>query len=179
MNRRTRIIGMNLVASLTLVVACSEEGAQSKVTAVPAVAPPAAAKVNATADASNKPVSTWSYSPVGKRDPFRSYLADLAEQATRPDDERRTEETEKYELDQYRLTGLITGTAQPKAMVEDPAGKGHVLHLGSHLGKRGGRVTRIGNDLIVVTEEIRAPTGERVLVPINIRLPKPELGLDE
>jgi Tfp pilus assembly protein PilP len=52
-----------------------------------------------------------------------------------------------------------------------------VLHIGSHLGKRGGRVTRIGPDSIVVTEESRLATGERTRVPITIKLPAPDLQL--
>ena len=72
---------------------------------------------------------------------------------------------------------LAIGTAQPKAMVEDPSGTGHTLRIGSRLGKNGGRVTRITSLGIVVTEEFRAPTGERVRVPIQILLPKPELEL--
>ena len=113
---------------------------------------------------------------MGKRDPFHSYLADLEEQALE-EKEHKIEETEKFELDQYRLTGLVTGTAQPKAMVEDPTGAGHVLHIGARLGKNSGRVTRIADDAIVVTEEYRAPTGERVRVPITIKLPKPDAEL--
>ena len=62
-------------------------------------------------------------------------------------------------------------------MVEDPTGTGHTLRIGSRLGKNGGRVTRITSLGIVVTEEFRAPTGERVRVPIQIPLPKPELEL--
>lgn len=114
-----------------------------------------------------------SYEAVGKRDPFRSFIGDMEE--SKP--EKKLEPTEEYELDQYRLTGLITGTAQPKAMVEDPKGRGHTLRIGSRLGKKGGRVTRITSTGIVVTEEMRHE-GERILVPIQIELPKPELDLE-
>lgn len=115
--------------------------------------------------------SVYSYSPIGKRDPFRSYIADLKDLA-RNEDERRPESTEKYELDQYRLTGLVTGTSQPSVMVEDPEGMGHVLRAGARIGKNGGRITRIATDQMIVTEEFRAPTGERIRVPITVRLPR-------
>ena len=116
----------------------------------------------------------FTYSPVGKRDPFRSYLADLAEQSLERGPQRRREETEEYEIDQYRLTGIITGTAQPKAMVEDPSGRGHVLHIGTRMGKNGGRVSRISSGGIVVLEETRDPTGKKVRLPITIKLPRNE-----
>jgi len=151
---------------------------ETTVSATPTLTPPSQVgpAAGSAKAAEEKAQVAWAYSPVGKRDPFRSYLADLEEQAT-AEQEHKIEETEKFELDQYRLTGLVTGTAQPNAMVEDPMGKGHVLRIGSRLGKNSGRVTRIADDAIVVTEEFRAPTGERVRVPITIKLPKPETDL--
>ena len=123
-----------------------------------------------------EPEDPYSYSPVGKRDPFRSYLADLEAQIAE-DDRRPLGETERFELGQFTLTGIVTGTAQPKAMMEDPDGTGHVLRIGSRLGKRGGRVARITREGIVVVEEFRAPTGERIRVPIKIKLPQSDTNL--
>jgi type IV pilus assembly protein PilP len=168
-------------AVLVMLSGCdSEQARDAAIAAAKAVPPPSAVgpAAGSIKPASDKATGSWTYSPVGKRDPFRSYLADLEERAI-DDKEHKVEETEKFELDQYRLTGLVTGTAQPKAMVEDPTGTGHVLHIGSRLGKNSGRITRIGEDAIVVTEEFRAPTGERVRVPITIKLPKPESDLGE
>ncbi|MEM6730433.1 MAG: pilus assembly protein PilP [Myxococcota bacterium] len=118
----------------------------------------------------------FSYSPVGKRDPFRSYLADLTEAQTEVQ-RRPVQATERFELDQYRLTGLITGTSQPKALVEDPEGIGHTVRIGSYMGRNGGIVTRITSDGIIVTEEFRAPTGELVKVPIAVKLPRPDIEI--
>lgn len=180
--RRGVQLGVAGFACLAL-VACGEDEAP-KTPEKPAAAnvapvPSAAAATPgpaATTAVPPKQAPSWTYSPVGMRDPFRSYLADLSENK-KNEPSKKSEETEKYELDQYRLTGLITGTAQPKAMVEDPKGDGHVLRIGSRLGKNGGVVTRITATGIVVTEEFRAPTGERVRVPITIKLPQPELNL--
>lgn len=180
-NRRGIAAAAGVLAGLGLVgfVACNEpekgppakkkptkaQVQQKKTDAAPAIGPVAA------------PVAEWSYSPIGKRDPFRSYLADLTEKQAE-DDVRRPDPTEKYELDQYRLTGLITGTAQPKALVEDPEKIGHVVRVGTRLGKNGGRITRISNTGIIVTEEYRAPTGEKVKVPITVNLPKPPIEME-
>ena len=157
-------------ALLLLVVAgCSTDDATNAATAATkAVLPPSAVgpAAGSIKPAGDKSANTWSYSP------------DMEEQAAQ-DKEHKVEETEKFELDQYRLTALVTGTAQPKAMVEDPNGTGHVVHIGSRLGKNSGRVTRIAEDAIVVTEEFRNPLGERVRVPITIKLPKPETELGE
>ena len=117
----------------------------------------------------------FSYSPVGKRDPFRSYLATAANTDTKGS-KRRIQATEEFELEQYTLTALVTGTSQPRAMVEDPKGVGHTVRVGSRLGKRGGRVARIANRTIVVVEEYRDPaSGKRVRVPITVRLPADDI----
>lgn len=118
------------------------------------------------------------YNPVGKRDPFRSYLSVMKEEGE-PKQERKLEQTEKFELDQYKLVALISGTSQPRAMVEDPNRDGHIIRIGSRLGKNGGRITRISNSSIVVVEEFRAPTGERIRVPITVKLPvEKELAIE-
>ena len=117
--------------------------------------------------------SKFVYNPIGKRDPFRSFIEIMRDTAS-PKQLRQLEKTEKFELNQYTLVGLVSGTSQPRAMVEDPEGYGHVLKIGTRLGTNGGRVTRISSTLIVVVEEYRSPTGERIRVPITIRLPQNE-----
>jgi type IV pilus assembly protein PilP len=171
-----------LVLSLANMAACDDE---------PAPAPPASAAQpegeKASAEAKEAPAEpqpkpaaepqppVYSYDPIGKRDPFRSYLAELADKGREQTPQRRTEPTEEYELDQFRLTAIVTGTSQPRAMVEDPTERGHVLRIGSRLGKHGGRVTRISATGIVVTEETRDATGKRVRVRKRIELPQPDL----
>jgi type IV pilus assembly protein PilP len=157
--------------ALAVLAGCGEDEPN---VVIPPVTPknPAAAAAPAAVDGpTDATAGNYTYTTVGKRDPFRSYIADLREIA-RAEESRRPESTEKFELDQYRLTGLVTGTSQAQAMVEDPDGMGHVVRVGTRLGKNGGRVTRIAVDQIVVTEEFRAPTGERVRVPITVRLPR-------
>ena len=159
------------VLALGIVAGCGEDEPNVVIPPPTPKNPAAAAAAPAAPDSAKDSAGSYSYSTVGKRDPFRSYIADLREIA-RAEDVRRPESTEKFELDQYRLTGLVTGTSQQQAMVEDPDGLGHVVRVGSRLGKNGGRVTRIEVDKIVVTEEFRAPTGERIRVPITVRLPR-------
>jgi type IV pilus assembly protein PilP len=116
----------------------------------------------------------FAYSPVGKRDPFRSYLSDLAEQNNAHHPERKLEETEYFEVDQYRLTGLITGISQPKAMLEDPDGRGHVVHIGSRIGKNGGLVSQIAPHGLLIIEETHDAMGKLVRLPITLKLPQTE-----
>lgn len=168
--RRRWAVASSLCAALC-VAHCGDDAPVEPV-AVTKGADKAAAKA---AEAPAAPVGVpFNYSPVGKRDPFHSYLADMAEQGLSKPQSRKLEETEQYEMDQYRLTGVITGISQPKAMVEDPTGRGHVLRIGARLGKNGGRVVRVSTTGIVILEETRDPTGKRVRLPVTLKLPQTE-----
>lgn len=163
------------VAALAWAPACSDDSSSGGTTHVTHNhhAKHSGKKGDASAD-QGVHAKPFTYSPVGKRDPFRSYLADLDAEKTK-NSGRKLQATEQYALDQYRLTGLITGTSQPRAMVVDPKGMGHVLHIGSRIGKNGGRVTRITSSGIVIVQEYRAATGERMRVRITKKLPQSDL----
>ena len=134
------------------------------------------AQAEADAAAAKEKKVAFSYSPIGKRDPFKSYIATMLQDPNR-EKKRPKSPTEEYEIGQYQLTGLLSGTSQPRAVLQDPSGKGHIVKIGTRLGRNGGRITRISSTEIMVVEEFRAPTGERKRVPIKIELPKKELGL--
>lgn len=106
------------------------------------------------------------YNPVGKRDPFRSFLV----AGERNVSEQRVP-TQKYELDQYALVGIIWGVDRPRALVEDPEGVGHVMELGTYIGKNWGKVTQISADKVVVTEEYTTLDGELSINNIALTLP--------
>lgn len=112
----------------------------------------------------------YTYSPVGKRNPFQSTF-----EAMRPDDRRRRTLLERYELDQLRLVAVMSGTASPRAMVEDPAGRGHIVRIGTLVGRNGGQVSRIGRRHIAIHEEVRTPHG-RFVHPVLLRLPADRLA---
>jgi type IV pilus assembly protein PilP len=123
-------------------------------------APKAAAKVDAgTPDI----VATvpYLYNPVGKRDPFRS-LIDEVRSATGGIEQGSlcNEPLCGFDLDQLTLVAVVSGDANPIAMVEDPAKVGHLVHRNSRVGKQGGKVTAIQRDCVVVTEYFQTPDGK-------------------
>ena len=112
------------------------------------------------------------YNPIGKRDPFRSFLA----MGTRPEDDSipRTP-LQKYEIDQYKLVGIIWGVDRPRALVEDPERTGHVIEVGTYIGRNWGKVTAIGENEVTVTEEYQTLDGELVVNPIKMHLVTDEI----
>ena len=107
------------------------------------------------------------YNPIGKRDPFRSFLAS----GGRIQDETPRTPLQKYELDKYLLVGIIWGVERPRALVEDPDSVGHVMEIGTYIGKNWGKVTAITSGEVVVTEEYQTIDGELVVHPISMTLP--------
>ena len=76
--------------------------------------------------------------PLGKRDPFRS---PLGESQTRPEGSQVCSEPLcQWDLDQLKLVAVVTGDANPLAMVEDPQTRGYIIHRGTRVGKQGGQV---------------------------------------
>jgi type IV pilus assembly protein PilP len=105
------------------------------------------------------------YNPIGKRDPFRTFIATADEEEI-----RSPTPLQRYELEQYKLTGIVWGVDRPRALVEDPEGMGHVIELGTYIGKKWGKVTQITSSQLVVTEEYLTPDGALVVNPIEIKL---------
>jgi len=108
------------------------------------------------------------YNPIGKRDPYRSFLA-AGERGV--EDETPRTPLQRYEIDEYRLVGIIWGIDRPRALVEDPDDVGHVMEIGTYIGKNWGKVTQITSSEVVVTEEYQTIDGELVVNPIRMVLP--------
>ncbi|MFT4980116.1 MAG: type IV pilus assembly protein PilP [Myxococcota bacterium] len=106
------------------------------------------------------------YNPIGKRDPFRSFLSF----GSRAEDTAPRTPLQKYEIDQYQLVGIVWGMSRPRALVEDPEGVGHVMEMGTYVGRNWGKVTQISDNEVVVTEEYKTIDGELVVNPIKMQL---------
>jgi type IV pilus assembly protein PilP len=111
------------------------------------------------------------YNPIGKRDPFRSFLSF----GTRTEETAPRTPLQKYEIDQYLLVGIIWGVDRPRALVEDPEGIGHVMEIGTYIGRNWGKVTQITAGEVVVTEEYQTLDGELVVNPIKMALVEGDL----
>lgn len=114
------------------------------------------------------PEIAYAYTPVGKRDPFRSLFERVEVE------DKAITELQRFQLDQLKVVAIVTGRATPYAMVEDPNGNGHTLTRGTLVGKNWGRVAQITNECVVVREEYRDYTGRKVTNELNMCLPKPD-----
>ena len=164
-----RGLALSLVASG---IACGGEANKS------APAPEPVKKVETVAASVGRDAGTvvsapyvYTYSPIGKRDPFRSMVDEI--RLPSADNGACKEPLCQWELDQLTLVGVITGEANPVAMVEDPQGRGYVIRRNTRMGKQGGKVTQILRDSVTVTELWTAPDGKVTPNPVSVHL-KPD-----
>jgi type IV pilus assembly protein PilP len=164
------------LAALLLATACDKpRPAAPAAPAPPAVRPPEAAKAVAPAsEGEKKQEETWSYSSVGKRDPFRSFLsenrgagASLVTRCATP--------LGRFELEQFKLVAVITGLEDPVAMVQAPNGTGYTVRRGSCIGKNGGSVAAVRTGQVVIAEWATRADGTRDRTQTVLSLPKPEV----
>ena len=110
----------------------------------------------------------YSYNPNNKRDPFQSFLLSSGSSSL-VDNIPRTP-LQKYEVNQYMLTGIIWGIDRPRALVEDPQGDGHVVEIGTYVGTKWGKVETIEEGIVTITEELQTVDGQLVVKKQELRL---------
>ncbi|MBN2362263.1 MAG: pilus assembly protein PilP [Deltaproteobacteria bacterium] len=151
--------------------ACGDEE-EAAVTPPPTAATPSPTRAEKAAEADSKTDESdavYTYNAIGKRDPFRTYFAELEHEET---EARKLSELQLFDLDQLRLVAVVVGTATPVAMVEDPTGKGHAVKVGTVIGKHWGQVKHIRRGEIIIQEEFRDFTGRRVTHLVPMKLPE-------
>lgn len=100
------------------------------------------------------------YSTAGKRDPFRPLgfgksVAKIPPQCQ----EGNLSPLQEVTISQLKLVGIIWNIGEPRAMVEDTAGLGYVIKLGTPIGEcqKEGRVKAIRPREVVIEEKDRDP----------------------
>jgi len=140
-----------------------------------AVAKPPAAAENAAQGA-----QAYVYNPIGKRDPFRSPEAEPAAAGSLTST-ACTEPLCRFDIDQLTLVAVVSGDANPLAMVQDPLGRGYFVRRNSRVGRQGGKVTQIMSDAVVITEYFTTPDGKTTANPVTLAIKSerpPELETD-
>ena len=128
-----------------------------------AVAKPPAAEPAAPA------APTYVYNPIGKRDPFRSPETEPAAQAALANT-ACTEPLCRFDIDQLTLVAVVSGDANPLAMVQDPQGRGYFVRRNTRVGRQGGKVTQIMSDAVVITEYFTTPDGKTTANPVTLAI---------
>jgi type IV pilus assembly protein PilP len=110
-----------------------------------------------------KTFETFQYSDEGKRDPFSASTAEIQpsdpSNGPRPDEGRPKQPLEMFALDSLKMVGTVgTGTGM-EALVKDPGGVIHRVHVSEYLGQNYGRVIDIAEDHIDLVELVSNGNG--------------------
>jgi type IV pilus assembly protein PilP len=147
-------------------------------------APTAAAPAAGSTAEGEKPAAEakppgYVYSSVGKRDPFRSFISELGTSGGTLVTRCNTA-LGRYELEQMQLVAVVTGLADPVAMVQTPGGTGFSIRRGSCIGKNGGTVSSIRTGEVLISEWVVKADGAREKTQTVLKLPKQTaLNLEE
>ena len=101
------------------------------------------------------------------RDPFRP-MALKNNAASRSRD--NVSPLERFDIGQLKLVGIVWDVKDPRAMVEDSAGLGYTVKVGTPIGSNDGRVKMIRRDQIIVEEVYEDAYGARKKRDIAMRL---------
>jgi Tfp pilus assembly protein PilP len=175
--KNKKIILISLIVSLFLFQSCKQETTETA---------PSSAKKPAFTSATSKNISTPTfqnlsskiasmpkYSFSGVKDPFYTILL-----YTPTKDKKITQikgkplPTQKYEIDKYKLVGIMLRKQGSTAIFEDPEGKGWVLKEGSFLGNEGSKIKKILQDSVVIEEPVSDNLGRVKYVERSITIKK-------
>jgi type IV pilus assembly protein PilP len=113
-------------------------------------------------------VSTYSYNPAGKPDPFRPFVED--EVAAKKREEKKKVSSifplQRMEVEQFKLVGIAGGQNRRLAMVEDMTKKFYPLSIGTRIGINNGKVIEISSDRVIV-EEYKTKKAKRIILKLH------------
>jgi type IV pilus assembly protein PilP len=111
-----------------------------------------------------------------KKDPFKPFAVEPVPQGqTKPAGIVRTGDLlpiQSYDVNKFKVSGIITGLKENTALVVDPAGKGYVVREGMLIGINDGRINRITPAAIEVVEHYRDDNGHLRKRSILLTMPK-------
>jgi type IV pilus assembly protein PilP len=169
--------GFTLLLSLIAgagISGCSDSGKPGEVKSPAAVKPQQQVITQGTATVmEQKPQAVYSYKSAGNRDPFTPLIVKEDRKALmgeRPP-------LERYNISDFKLSGIVWGGFGYNAMLEGPDGKGYFVHVGTIIGQNKGIVKKISQHTMVIEEKFKTISGETDRKEIVIELRKKQEGM--
>jgi len=171
-NRNSSLLAAALLLALALALpGCSKTEDKSQTPAPNQAAP---AKSGAVPNAKvQKQISSASAPPVSldfhnRTDPFKPYAPVVAApQVPAPKGESVASRVasdqlpiQSFEVSRFKVSGIVAGLKENRALIVDPNGKGYVVQQGMQIGNSNGRITRITPSGIEVVESFKDEQGK-------------------
>jgi type IV pilus assembly protein PilP len=125
-------------------------------------------------------VPPYKYNPIGKADPFKSFVEEESAREARKRQEQMMREARFFSplqragIDQFRLVGIAGDEKARKAIVQDIKGKIYPIFIGTYIGPNNGRVIEILADRVIVEEKFKTQAGKTKVNRITMKLRKEE-----
>ena len=126
------------------------------------------------------------YHPKGKIDPFEPLFKKVSNKkedivlTPKPAPEGHVPgDLEKIDPSQLRLTGIIVASDRNLGLVQEASGKGHIIARGTPIGTRGGRVSAILKDKVILKETMISNDGRTVVRQKELKLRNKSIGFME
>ena len=116
-------------------------------------------------------IGAFYYDPVGKRDPFRSFIQDhksLEDGIESP--------LEKFDLGQLEVAGVVWRGNRRRALILDPSGQAYVVAEGDTIGKNAGTILAIQDSTMLVREKYVDFHGDQTEKEIEMRIRQSQGG---
>jgi len=159
-----------------LTFSCGDKGEQEKGTVT---VPKKAALTNMTSkpavftSISSKIANLPKFDFYKVKDPFFSPIVQQSVKQTKGGvTAKNLKPTQKFEIDKYKLLGVMIDKRAKAAIFEDPDGKGWVLKEGMQIGSEGFRIKKITADGVVAEEVVTDASGKKKSSEIFISIKK-------
>jgi len=175
--RQNRLLHFFTLAPLPVLVALLAGGCSNSPKAPAPAAPSASAQRQPIATAptgtvllktEENPVEVFSYRPIGRRDPFAPIVTKHERKVSTSD----RPPLERYNISEFKLSGIVWGGFGYNAVLEGPDGKGYFIRVGTILGPNRGVVKKITQNMIVIEEKFKNVMGETERKEITVQLRK-------
>jgi len=124
--------------------------------------------------AEEKPQEPYSYDRTNKPDPFKSFIIVRKEVEEKEEEEEPRTYLETLDLSQLTVTAIVVSKKKKWALVQDSKGEGHVIEIGTSIGRKRGKVVKIKEKKVVVREHDTDYRGNKVINDILLKLPEAE-----
>lgn len=175
-SNKTWIVCAVYVAALSLLFGVPDAVQWGSVFAADAKASQqSAAPVPTEAVKAPDPVSaSYTYDPKGRRDPFMPLIIKEQQQKSKAN----LPPLERYDISEFKLSGIVWGGFGYNAILEGPDGKGYFIRQGSIIGPNRGVVKSITKTGVVVEEKYKTYTGQTQRKEIVMPLRKKQEGME-
>jgi type IV pilus assembly protein PilP len=182
MRKRKNSSGLVIVLLVSAMFACTgcpkkEKPAPPQPAKQAQPAKPAAAAVQKqTTSAKSPQAGAPQFDFTSKKDPFKPYAPEpLPQKSAAPVLSGKLEDLlpiQRYDVNRFKVSGIVVGLKENTALVIDPAGKGYVVKEGMLIGYNNGRITRITRTYLEIAEQFRDDSGRTRKRSVMLTLPQ-------